>query len=146
MIAAYAAALADAGPGEAGVWQLEVLLQDTGHLQEAYDLRERRIESLRASGDEARLQASLGNQALILKARGDLDGAMALLKEQERICRELGDPAGLATSLANQGLLLVQTGRRGEGLALVEEAHETAAAHGLDALRQQIEPLLQQLR
>ena len=71
---------------------------------------------------------------------------MALLKEQERICCELGDPDGLAISLANQGSLLVKTGRKGEGLALVEQARETAATHGLEALRQQIESVLEQLR
>ena len=84
---------------------------------------------------------------MILKATGDLDGAMRLHKEEEAICRQLNDPDGLAISLANQAHLLAFSRSRPEdGLPLAEEAVRIATKHGLRALAQQVEPILNAIR
>jgi tetratricopeptide (TPR) repeat protein len=92
------------------IWRLAILLDDTGHPEEALSLRSWLVEHFRAAGDKANLGACLANQALILKARGDLDGAMALHKQEERICRELGNKGGLSISLGNQAVILQDRG------------------------------------
>ena len=103
------------------VWRVASLLTDTGHPSEALGLQEYLVEHYREVGDNASLQACLGNQALILKARGDLEGALALHKEQERICRELGDPDGLHRSLGNQANILYARGDLDGAMALYKE-------------------------
>jgi tetratricopeptide (TPR) repeat protein len=109
-------------------------------------LLEEQEQICRRLGYQHGLTCCLNDRARVQAERGDLDGAMALLKEQERICRELGNPGGLATSLANQALLLVQMGRADDALALVEEAHQLATTHGLQALAEQIKPILDRAR
>ena len=111
-------------PNSDYIWDVATLLSDTGHLVEALSLREYLLEYFREARDPAKLQACLGNQALILYNRGDLDRAMALLKEQERLCRELGDKQGLSTSLGNQGRILqVQLNLDG-AMALLKEQEQ----------------------
>ena len=95
-IEAYREAIASERTEVDEVWNLAMFLQTSGHGFESRELWSRGIELLRRSGDDARLQGSLGNQAVILRATGNLDGAMALHKEQESICRRLNDPAGLS--------------------------------------------------
>ena len=87
-------------------WLLAIYLWNSGYGTEALPLWSHLTAAFRAASDLRRLQASLGNQALILQATGDLDGAMKLLKEQEAICRRLNDPTGLFASLGNQALIL----------------------------------------
>ena len=90
LAAAYQGVLEDPGQHEAGyVWDVALLLGDTGHPQEALALRAHLVAHYRRTGDRERLSASLGNQGHIFYARGDLDGAMALHKEEERLYREL---------------------------------------------------------
>ena len=87
-----------------------------------------------------------GNQALILADTGDLDGAMKLHKEREAICRRLNDPNGLARSLGNQGSLSAfDLHRPTQGLPLAEVAARIAAKHGLRALGQGIEAILNRI-
>ena len=101
----------------------------------------------RRLNDPAGLQACLSHQAVILNANGDPEGAMKLHKEQEAICRRLNDPNGLAISLTNQCSLLAFTLHRPtEGLHLGEEAARIAAKHGLGALAQDIERILNKIR
>ena len=71
---------------------------------------------------------------------------MALLKEQERICRQLGNPRGLATSLANQASIQARRSQLREAVALAEQTLETAQSHDLEALAQQIQPILASIR
>ena len=93
------------------------------------------------------VQESLGGQARILDAWGRLDEAMALYKEQERLCKELGNKKDLASSLANQAHLLSEKRNQpGEALPLVEEAYRIATEHGVNALVQQIKPILDAVR
>ncbi|MCJ7531867.1 MAG: DUF4062 domain-containing protein [Anaerolineales bacterium] len=103
------------------LWELAILLADTGSMQEALGLRSHLVEHYRQAGDKGRLSSALGNQANILQARGDLDGAMALHKEAERICRQLGDLDGLQGSLGNQALILYTRGDLDGALALHKE-------------------------
>jgi nephrocystin-3 len=103
------------------IWRLAILLDDTGHPEEALSLRSWLVEHFRAAGDKANLGACLANQALILKARGDLDGAMALHKQEERICRELGNKGSLSISLGNQALILKDRGDWDGAMALLKQ-------------------------
>ena len=82
----------------------------------------------------------------ILSDRGQLDEAMALHKEAERICRQLGNPNGLAASLANQANSQAQRSQFREAIALAEQALKTAQSNGLEALAQQIQPILASIR
>jgi len=129
-----------------------VILSDRGKLDEAMALDKEKERICRELGDKDGLQSSFGAQAENLYARGDLDGAMAQRKQQELICRELGNPDGLARCLASQALILGPgwrsrrgMGRRREALPLAEEAYRLANQHGLTALAQQIEPILDRL-
>jgi len=103
------------------VWRIAKLLGDTGHLHEAFSLRQFLVAYYRNKRDTNSLSASLGSQALILKDWGQLDEAMALYKEEERICRELGDKEGLSNSLGNQALILDDRGQLDEAMALLKE-------------------------
>jgi tetratricopeptide (TPR) repeat protein len=100
----------------------------------------------RQLGNFDSLQRSLGNQANILYARGQLDEAMALHKEAERICRQLGNLDSLQRSLGNQANIQAQRNEFREAIALAEQALETAQSHGLEALAQQIQPILARIR
>jgi tetratricopeptide (TPR) repeat protein len=94
------------------------LTRRVGRLTDAFEICERAKRAAEARQDRFRLQAWLGNQALILKAWGRLEEAMDLLKQQEAICRDLGDRAGLQASLGNQALILKAWGRLEEAMAL----------------------------
>ncbi len=121
-IAAYRSVLAEPGTHDVNaVWRLGWYLQNSGYGTELLSLWSYLIERFRASGEDARLQGCLGNQALVLRATGDLDGAMRLLKEQEAICRRLNDPAGLSRSLGNQALILQDTGDLDGAMRLLKE-------------------------
>ena len=186
MVQAYGGAISGEETRRDFVWDIGILLGDTGHPDEALAMRQRLAGQDRASGNLAglqiglggqavilyargqldqamalyeeqericrqlgnldSLQRTLGNQANILYARGQLDQAMALHKEKERICRQLGNPSGLATSLANQAAMQMQRDQFREALALAEQALETAQSHGLEALAQQIQPILAGIR
>jgi hypothetical protein len=147
-IAAYRSILA--GPETHDVyalWPLGLYLQDSGYGAEVLSLWSTLIERFRASREDGHLQGCLGNQATILQATGDLDGAMRLHKEEEAICRRLNDPGGLAASLANQAsLLAVRFFRPEDGLPLAEEAARIATKHGLQALAQRIELIVNAIR
>jgi tetratricopeptide (TPR) repeat protein len=103
------------------VWHVATLLSDTGHLPEAFALRDSLVEHARQRSDFATLSAALGNQALILKTWDRLEEALALHQEQERLCRELGNKDGLQATLGNQALILKTWGRLEEALALHQE-------------------------
>lgn len=106
------------------LWRLGLLLDDTGHPDEALRCRTVLAAHFRSSGDLSALEGALGNQAMILAGRRDLDGAMALYKEQERICRQLGKLDSLAICLANQGSSLRKSGNREAAMALYKEAEK----------------------
>ena len=105
----------------AHVWNIALLLKNTGHPVEALSLQDYLVEHFRQTGNRKDLQASLNNQGRILYAHGDLDGAMALHKEAERICRELGDKAGLQASLNNQANILYTRGDLDRAMTLYKE-------------------------
>ncbi|MBI3610872.1 MAG: DUF4062 domain-containing protein [Nitrospirae bacterium] len=103
------------------VWNVAILLNDTGHTGEALSLHGWLVDHFQRIGDTESLQASLGNQALILRAWGRLDEAIALHKEEERICREMGNKHSLQISLGNQGLILKDQGDLDGAMALYKE-------------------------
>jgi len=111
MVEAYHQVIGHPGQYHYFVWNISNLLNDTGHIEEAFALRSYLVEQYRSKGDEANLQAALCLQANILYFRGELDQAMALYKEQEHICRKLGDKAGLAAALNNQAIILKDQGK-----------------------------------
>ena len=122
LAAAYRGVLDDPAQHQAiYVWNVAMLLKDTGHPEEALALQTHLVEHFRRSGDRKNLSVCLSNRALILKDRGDLDGAMALHKEVERLCRELGSMDGLQASLGNRALILKDRGDLDGAMALVKE-------------------------
>jgi hypothetical protein len=124
MLETYSTILSDPQRYEADeVWQLAMLITETDHLDEAVALEQWLIERFRRSGDLAKLQASLANQAQILLTRGERDRALALLKEQEGICRQLANHECLMTALGNQALILTDCGGFDHALVLWKE-HE----------------------
>jgi nephrocystin-3 len=100
---------------------LALLLENTGHVEEALALSQFLVEHFRSIGDFALLQRALGEQGWVLRLRGDLDGALMLHKEQERICRELDVPKGLQASLGNQALILKDRGDLDGAMKLLKE-------------------------
>jgi tetratricopeptide (TPR) repeat protein len=110
LVAAYRSVLDDPESDTDFTWDVSLLLGDTGHPQEALELRRHLAQHYRRADDRQGLQRSLQGQAAILYSRGDLEGAMKLHKEAERICRELGDVASLQVSLGNQALILKDRG------------------------------------
>jgi tetratricopeptide (TPR) repeat protein len=97
------------------------LTERVGRPTDAFEICERRVRAAEARNDRARVQAWLGNQALILQAWGRLEEAMALHKQEEAICRDLGNRAGLQASLGNQALILKAWGRLEEAMALLKQ-------------------------
>ena len=88
------------------VWDVALLLADSGYPLESLSLREYLIKHFRSTGNWGLLTASIGGQANLLYARGELDEALAMHKEEERLCRELDLHGGLAISLINQAVVL----------------------------------------
>jgi hypothetical protein len=124
-----------------------LILWDRSDLEGAMKLVKEEERICKELGDKDGLQTSLGNQALILDAWGDLEGAMKLYKEQERICKELGNKVGLATILANQAILLYKHMHKpDEALLLAEEAYRIATDHGMTALAQRINPIVDMIK
>ncbi len=122
-ITAYRSVLAEPEMHDVVVlFHLAAYLQGSGYGADLLSLWSALIESFRASNDDSRLQACLGNQAVILRATGDLDGAMRLLEEQEAICRRLNDPEGLSRSLDNQAMILMDIGDLDGAMRLHKEA------------------------
>jgi tetratricopeptide (TPR) repeat protein len=123
-----------------------VIFDTYGQPDRAMTLYKEQERICRQLGDRASLQRSLGNQSGTLQKRGDLKGAMALLQEQQRICQELGHVDGLALALANQAVLLRQMGRVSEAASLAQDAYRLAGEHGLIALAQRLQPLVDSFR
>ena len=106
------------------LFRLSCLLNDTGHLEEAFRLRSALVQHFKNTGDLNNMQVVLCHQALTLRARGQLDDAMALYKEAEHIFRQLGNPNGLASTLSNQALILTNRGQLEEARTLNKEAEQ----------------------
>ncbi|MEO6125049.1 MAG: DUF4062 domain-containing protein [Ilumatobacteraceae bacterium] len=87
-------------------------------------------EVARGLGDDASLQRSIGERALLVIGRGDVANATSLLDEQELICRRTGDQAGLAACVGNQAILLRNTGDLAGALRCVDEQIHIAETTG----------------
>ena len=122
-----------------------VLLGEQERLDEAMALLKEEEQICRDLGDRPGLAASLESQAVTLASQGRPSGALALLEELETIRRELGDQEGLATCLASQAFIYLSVGRTREGLPKANEAYRLASQNRLEALAQQIRPVLDQL-
>jgi tetratricopeptide (TPR) repeat protein len=112
------------------LWRLGVLLNDAGHPQEAYSLREYLVSYFRETGDRANLPGALTALGLIVDARGNMDRAMALHKEAEEISRELGDRESLHCSLNNQANILFTRGDLAGAMALHKEVEQISRELG----------------
>ncbi len=58
----------------------------------------------------------------------------------------MGSKDGLAINLANRALMMQTLGNLKEALPLAEEAYRLATQHGLTALANHIEPILDSIR
>ncbi len=124
-----------------------MILKAWVRLEEALALHKKGEAICTELGDRAGLSASYGNQAVILQAWGRLEEALALLKKQEAICTELGDRAGLSASYGNQAHLLAFSSHQPmAALPLAIKAFDIAQEHGMVALRDQIGPILDEIR
>jgi tetratricopeptide (TPR) repeat protein len=116
---------------EVHVWNIATLLYEKGHAKEALALQEHLVATLHKAGDEEeKLQAALGNQALVLDRLGDWERAMRLYKQQEEICRRLGILESLQECLGNQALIHGRSGRWDEAFRLHDEEEETCQRLG----------------
>jgi tetratricopeptide (TPR) repeat protein len=106
------------------VWDVALLLADTGHPQESLSLRDYLMERLRSTGDWGLLTASIGSQANLLYACGELDEALTLHREEESLCRELGLDGGLAISLVNQAAIHFDRGELDTAFELYKQAED----------------------
>ena len=123
MIDAYRPVVDDPAAHAAIAWEVARLLTDAGYPAEAIILHRVLVARARQGGDDARLQASLGNLAAAELERGELAAAEEALAEQERICRATGDETSLHMALGNRGVLLRRRGDHTGALAVhaVEE-------------------------
>ena len=101
--------------------RLGLLLNHTGHPEEAFKLISSLANHFRDIGDLNNLQATLCDQATIWQQRGDLARAMALHKEQERISRQSGNLVGLLAALGNQAGILYARADLDGAMALLKE-------------------------
>ena len=103
------------------IWKVAILLHETGHLNEALQLRNFLVNYYRQIGDKKKLADALRNLALILTDQGNLDKAMAMLKEDEHLCRISGHKTGLSNSLNSQANILMDQGDLDQAMALHKE-------------------------
>lgn len=103
------------------VWNLSILLAETGNLPEALRLQSPLADSYLQSGDVINHRAAISDHALTLYSSGDMGGALVLHKEAERISRESNDFNGLQLSLGNQAAILYARGDLDGAMALVTE-------------------------
>ncbi len=100
------------------IWEVGKLLGDTGHPDEALELRSYLVNHFRNIGNKQKLSECLGNQGWSYYSRGELNEAMKLNKEQEDLCKEVGDKNGLSRSLGNQAIILKDWGEYDEAMIL----------------------------
>ncbi|MGO9531422.1 MAG: DUF4062 domain-containing protein [Syntrophobacteraceae bacterium] len=109
-------------PDHAGrVWKL---LYGASKLNAALHLCERLVIHYREHNDREKLQAALGDEALIRYERRDFDWAWQRLKEQERLCRELGNKDWLQSALNGQGAILYMRGEYESALMLYRKREQ----------------------
>jgi hypothetical protein len=99
----------------------------------------------REIGDEARLQACIGNLALVALNTGDPRHALELNAEKEEICRRIGFNSGLAYALANKAAILASLHRTGEAIVYAEEASQLCVQYGMEDLAREFEPVLNRM-
>jgi tetratricopeptide (TPR) repeat protein len=115
------------------------LMKDTFHVEEALKLLAYLATEYRSSGETAKLQKILGDQARLLTVKSDFDAAMALLMEQERICRETGNLGDLQSCLYHQADILKFKNYFDRSLALFKEQERICRQIGnMDGLQRSI--------
>lgn len=87
-----------------------LLLEATGHTEEALRVRSALCNYWETINDWEHLAGSLIDKAAISMQRGDLDGALAQFRKSEEICRSLNNLPRLAKSLGGQGLIKHERG------------------------------------
>jgi tetratricopeptide (TPR) repeat protein len=92
------------------VLEISLLLEHTGHLDEAIALQQYLIKHYKQKGAPKDLASAMNNCARMLAQRGDLKEALALYQRSGKLFQKLGDSANVAASLGNQGIVLLQLG------------------------------------
>lgn len=112
------------------LWLLGILLNYTGHPEEALRIRSTIVHHFRETGDLVKLQAALGHQAQILQVCGKFDEAMALHKEEEHICRQLGNLEQLSCAIGNQAVMLQVHGDLDGAMTIYKEIERVSRLFG----------------
>jgi tetratricopeptide (TPR) repeat protein len=97
---------------------LALLLDSTGRLKEATNIREVLVRHYDRIGGLSGLETSLGSLADSLIHQGKLASARDALQRQEEICSRLGDDYGLQRCLGMQGVVQMEMGRLQEAETL----------------------------
>jgi len=124
MVDAYQPVLLDPEQHTSYVWDVALLLDNAGYVDEVLKLQRSLVDYCLRVGDLhlLALPGLLAAQANSLHKRGDLDGAMNLHREAEQMFRKLGDQDGLQTTLGNQAVILSDRGDLDGAISLLKAA------------------------
>ncbi|MCB2231719.1 tetratricopeptide repeat protein [bacterium] len=89
---------------------IALLLFDTGHLDESFELAQHLIEYHRQAYDARRFLACLTLQSNILQLRGRFIEALQSLQEAEQFSRQIGDKTAIMISIGNQAPIYLSQG------------------------------------
>ncbi|MBM3271051.1 MAG: DUF4062 domain-containing protein [Candidatus Sericytochromatia bacterium] len=131
LLEAFAAVLADPDRHSASLHPIAALLADTGHLKEAAALRDHMAARYRQAGNDADLQAVLGDLGLVAISQGRLADAERLLAEQVEICLRLDQAIALQAAFGNLALVPLAHGEREQARALLVEQESICRQHRL---------------
>lgn len=109
---------------------LAKILWRTGRFQEATDILNEVIESIRERGDLEHLAVALGNLAGINATQGRTDEARALCLKALLLRRETKDRRGEGVELSNLALLAFNSGNLEEAVSLTKQALEASSEVG----------------
>ncbi|MDQ2974757.1 MAG: tetratricopeptide repeat protein, partial [Acidobacteriota bacterium] len=124
MVDAYRPVLQDPEHHTSYVWDVALLLDNAGYVDEALRLQRSLVDYCLRVGDLhlLALPGLLEGQANSLYKLGDVDGAMNLHRQAEQLFREQGHQDGLQTTLGNQAVILASCGDMDGAIRLLKAA------------------------